>query len=116
MITKNHPDHFMPQKLFNNIKELLNKYNINSIRLCCCYLCYLGETGFAQKFANLTQKPVKASMGKLIGTKANYSDLLLNHRMLFLKKPQHPIQVDNNRHHDIDVTSNRFIWFYPQNM
>ncbi|MDC9613528.1 hypothetical protein PSI19_06425 [Xenorhabdus khoisanae] len=83
MITKNHPDHFTPQKLFNNIKELLNKYTINNIRLCCCYLCYLGETGFTQKFANLTQKPVKASMGKLIGTKANYSDLLLNHRMIF---------------------------------
>uniref|UniRef100_UPI0030F47580 hypothetical protein n=1 Tax=Xenorhabdus entomophaga TaxID=3136257 RepID=UPI0030F47580 len=25
MINKNHPDHFTPQKLFNNIKELLNK-------------------------------------------------------------------------------------------
>ncbi|OTA21262.1 hypothetical protein Xbed_00489 [Xenorhabdus beddingii] len=103
----------MPQQLFDSIVKLLNKYNINSIRLCCCHL---GRTGFAQELANLTNKPVKALMGQSTITFPFISQKYLNNRYIIHKDPTAKIRVDNNRQHDIDVSDSRFVWFYPQNM
>ncbi|PHM40102.1 hypothetical protein Xmau_02288 [Xenorhabdus mauleonii] len=104
--------HLKPQDLFDCIRTLIYVYNINSIRLCCCHL---GKTGFAQEFANITNKPVKAYTGPLhtIGefTKKEFK----TNRSIIVKDYNKKIPVDNNPRHDINIYERQFVWFYPKN-
>ncbi|WP_340608036.1 hypothetical protein [Xenorhabdus bharatensis] len=112
-INKNKDQSLTPQQLFQCISTLLQpQNNINSIRLYCCHLA---KSNFAQIFANITRRPVKAPMDRVSLTSTK-SKKHLNNRIILIKNPKMTIRVDNNRHHDIDVTRNRFIWFYPKGM